>query len=231
MWLAAASPPLARSIHNAVAALAARGWRTVVSGGAAQAATGTSSKPTTLTSSGARSRNWLSACRTPDAWAWSHIPPVAEWYQPLGIWEAWSHQVRGGPIPPGHFIPEEPPGQTARHLIDFLSEGTTGTASTEADAGTVGYIRSLAAQRNEAHQRSLVTSSRLRRMLRSGTLMPCASRLGTSRRTAAQCAPHPGRRPITQRETEAACLLALGRRIGTAGLAVWPAQWCRLGAR
>jgi len=29
--------------------------------------------------------------------------------------------VRGGPIAAGHFIPEEAPDLTARHLIEFLS--------------------------------------------------------------------------------------------------------------
>jgi haloacetate dehalogenase len=52
---------------------------------------------------------------------WSHTGPLAQWYQPLEIWKAWSRDVRGGPIPAGHFIPEEAPDQTARHLIGFLT--------------------------------------------------------------------------------------------------------------
>jgi haloacetate dehalogenase len=52
---------------------------------------------------------------------WSHTGPVASWYQPLEIWKTWSRQVRGGPVPAGHFIPEEAPSLTAQHLIEFLS--------------------------------------------------------------------------------------------------------------
>jgi hypothetical protein len=47
--------PTLVSIQNAVAAIAASGWRIVVSGGVAHVAIGRSSKPVTLTSSGARS--------------------------------------------------------------------------------------------------------------------------------------------------------------------------------
>jgi haloacetate dehalogenase len=52
---------------------------------------------------------------------WSHQGAVAEWYDPLKIWNDWCDDVRGGPIPAGHFIPEEAPGETARHLVDFLA--------------------------------------------------------------------------------------------------------------
>jgi haloacetate dehalogenase len=52
---------------------------------------------------------------------WSETGPVARWYQPLEIWKTWSREVRGGPVPAGHFIPEEAPDLTARHLIEFLS--------------------------------------------------------------------------------------------------------------
>lgn len=31
----------------------------------------------------------------------------------------WS-AVRGGPVPVGHFIPEEAPDETVRQLLDFL---------------------------------------------------------------------------------------------------------------
>jgi haloacetate dehalogenase len=52
---------------------------------------------------------------------WSHTGPVASWYQPLEIWKAWSDEVHGGPIPAGHFIPEEAPGQTTHHLVQFFT--------------------------------------------------------------------------------------------------------------
>jgi len=61
--------PTLVSIQNAVAAIAASGWRIVVSGGVAQVAIGRSSKPVTLTSSGARSPRSPSAWSTPKAWA------------------------------------------------------------------------------------------------------------------------------------------------------------------
>jgi haloacetate dehalogenase len=47
---------------------------------------------------------------------------VATWYEPLEVWRAWAEEVRGGPVPAGHFIPEEAPELTARHLADFLTE-------------------------------------------------------------------------------------------------------------
>jgi haloacetate dehalogenase len=52
---------------------------------------------------------------------WSHTGAVASWYRPLEVWRAWSAEVRGGPIPAGHFIPEEAPDQTVRHLVEFLT--------------------------------------------------------------------------------------------------------------
>lgn len=52
---------------------------------------------------------------------WSHTGAVASWYRPLEVWRTWSPEVRGGPIPAGHFIPEEAPDQTVRHLVDFLA--------------------------------------------------------------------------------------------------------------
>ena len=52
---------------------------------------------------------------------WSHTGPVAGWYRPLEVWSAWADEVRGGPISAGHFIPEEAPDQTTRHLLDFLA--------------------------------------------------------------------------------------------------------------
>ena len=55
---------------------------------------------------------------------WSATGPVASWYQPLEIWKAWSDEVHGGPIPAGHFIPEEAPDQIIRHLTDFLAHST-----------------------------------------------------------------------------------------------------------
>jgi haloacetate dehalogenase len=52
---------------------------------------------------------------------WSHSGAVANWYQPLEIWKSWAGDVRGGPVPGGHFLPEEAPDETTRNLIEFLS--------------------------------------------------------------------------------------------------------------
>jgi len=52
---------------------------------------------------------------------WSHTGAVGSWYQPLEIWRTWADEVHGGPISAGHFIPEEAPDQTTRHLIQFLA--------------------------------------------------------------------------------------------------------------
>ncbi|TDD82691.1 alpha/beta fold hydrolase [Actinomadura rubrisoli] len=52
---------------------------------------------------------------------WSRGGAVAEWYDPLEIWRTWCEDVRGGPVQCGHFIPEEAPEETLRHLLAFLS--------------------------------------------------------------------------------------------------------------
>jgi haloacetate dehalogenase len=52
---------------------------------------------------------------------WSDTGPLATWYEPLDVWEAWARDVDGGPISAGHFIPEEAPDETTRQLIDFLT--------------------------------------------------------------------------------------------------------------
>lgn len=57
---------------------------------------------------------------------WSESGAVAAWYDPLEIWRAWADDVRGFPIAAGHFMAEEAPGETARHLVDFLA-GTPGS--------------------------------------------------------------------------------------------------------
>ncbi|MEU0155440.1 alpha/beta fold hydrolase [Micromonospora fulviviridis] len=52
---------------------------------------------------------------------WGHAGPVATWYRPLEVWRAWADQVEGGPVAAGHFLPEEAPDETLRHLLAFLA--------------------------------------------------------------------------------------------------------------
>jgi len=51
---------------------------------------------------------------------WSHTGSVAKLYDPLEIWRGWADDVRGAPVPAGHFIPEEAPDEVVRRLLDFL---------------------------------------------------------------------------------------------------------------
>ena len=50
---------------------------------------------------------------------WSDTGVIAGW-DPVAIWRTWADDVRGAPISAGHFLPEEAPGATARHILDFL---------------------------------------------------------------------------------------------------------------
>jgi haloacetate dehalogenase len=40
---------------------------------------------------------------------------------PLGVWRGWADDVQGGPLPSGHFIPEEAPDELLASLRSFLS--------------------------------------------------------------------------------------------------------------
>ncbi|YBV97920.1 alpha/beta hydrolase [Phyllobacteriaceae bacterium JZ32] len=55
---------------------------------------------------------------------WSAEGGLAKWYAdeggPLRLWRDWADDVRGGPIPGGHFFPEERPRETAAALAAFL---------------------------------------------------------------------------------------------------------------
>ncbi len=58
----------------------------------------------------------------PVLFLWGQQGSVAQLYDdPLGIWREWAGDVRGGPVPVGHFIPEEAPEETTRQLLDFLN--------------------------------------------------------------------------------------------------------------
>jgi haloacetate dehalogenase len=39
---------------------------------------------------------------------------------PLPVWRRWADDVSGGPLPSGHFIPEEAPDELAASLVSFL---------------------------------------------------------------------------------------------------------------
>ncbi|HEY3649528.1 MAG TPA: alpha/beta hydrolase [Streptosporangiaceae bacterium] len=58
---------------------------------------------------------------------WSGDGPLDAWYAgaggPLGVWRRWADDVRGDPVPAGHFFPEECPDQTAERLRQFFSSG------------------------------------------------------------------------------------------------------------
>ena len=58
---------------------------------------------------------------------WSARGPLGTWYAehggPLGLWRAWSDDVRGHALDAGHFFPEEAPEPTADALRGFLGEG------------------------------------------------------------------------------------------------------------
>jgi haloacetate dehalogenase len=57
----------------------------------------------------------------PVLFLWSQRGAVAKLYDdPLGVWRAWADDVHGEPVPVGHFIPEEAPGETTRQLLSFL---------------------------------------------------------------------------------------------------------------
>ncbi|TIM63149.1 MAG: alpha/beta hydrolase, partial [Mesorhizobium sp.] len=55
---------------------------------------------------------------------WSSQGGLETWYAeeggPLAIWRKWADRVEGGPVPGGHFFPEEHPRQTAAALSKFF---------------------------------------------------------------------------------------------------------------
>ena len=56
---------------------------------------------------------------------WSATGALDDWYAeaggPLALWRDWADDVQGGPLPGGHFLPEEMPDETADALNRFFS--------------------------------------------------------------------------------------------------------------
>ncbi|MDQ7909478.1 alpha/beta hydrolase [Phytohabitans sp. ZYX-F-186] len=52
---------------------------------------------------------------------WGAEGMVARLYDPLAIWSAWAPDLDGAPVDAGHFLPEEAPEETLRHLRALLS--------------------------------------------------------------------------------------------------------------
>ena len=63
------------------------------------------------------------ACPTLVLWS---TGGAVERYDPLALWREWADDVSGGPLDVGHFLPEEAPDETVRHLLDFLIGGRRG---------------------------------------------------------------------------------------------------------
>jgi haloacetate dehalogenase len=52
---------------------------------------------------------------------WGAKRPSGRAWDPVAIWRDWAEDVRGQPIPCGHFLPEEAPGETLAALRAFLA--------------------------------------------------------------------------------------------------------------
>lgn len=53
---------------------------------------------------------------------WGQKGIVDRKYDVLAVWRERARDVRGGAIPCGHFLPEEAPNETYRHLMEFFGE-------------------------------------------------------------------------------------------------------------
>jgi haloacetate dehalogenase len=51
---------------------------------------------------------------------WSDSGALGHWYEPLELWRAWCDRVEGGPVPGGHFLPEEVPDLVAERFNTFF---------------------------------------------------------------------------------------------------------------
>ena len=57
---------------------------------------------------------------------WGTQAFVGRGYQPLSVWQQYALDVRGHPLPTGHFLPEEAPDQVSADLREFLGSGAAG---------------------------------------------------------------------------------------------------------
>jgi haloacetate dehalogenase len=53
---------------------------------------------------------------------WSGMGSIDNWYDILEVWGEWADDVRGWPLPCGHYLAEEAPEETGRALMTFFSE-------------------------------------------------------------------------------------------------------------
>nr|HQV09106.1 alpha/beta hydrolase [Thauera sp.] len=52
---------------------------------------------------------------------WGERGFVSRSYDVLTVWGEYADDVRGAPVPGGHFLPEESPDEVLRQLLPFLS--------------------------------------------------------------------------------------------------------------
>jgi haloacetate dehalogenase len=52
---------------------------------------------------------------------WGDKGSMGTWYDVLAVWRDWADDVRGGPIPSGHYLAEEAPEETLAALEPFLA--------------------------------------------------------------------------------------------------------------
>jgi haloacetate dehalogenase len=52
---------------------------------------------------------------------WGERRPQGRGWDPIAIWRDWATDVRGEPVPCGHFLPEEAPAETLAALEPFLA--------------------------------------------------------------------------------------------------------------
>lgn len=53
---------------------------------------------------------------------WARDGAVGQWYDPLEVWSSWADDVRGGPLPVGHFLPEEAPERVVEEFRRFFGD-------------------------------------------------------------------------------------------------------------